>query len=122
MSTSWRVMLNSNLWNQEKFEKDFINHPEIRRLAQSKGQCRMISCPKKGDTVFFVLKGKIVMRGIVDSNGFENGTDHQYHSCNKGIIRSHAIPNEFAWIRIEEIGLSISIRPTGQRTWAKFNL
>jgi hypothetical protein len=119
MSTSWRVILNYRLWNQEKYEKDFISHPEMRRLAQSKGNCRMISCPKLGDKVSFVIKGKIVMRGSVDSTGFENGTDHQKHSCNTDTVRAHAIPTEFIWIRINEVGLSENIRRTGQRTWAK---
>ena len=119
MCTLWRVMLNSRLWNQDKYEQDFASRPELRRFAQSKGKCRMVSCPQKGDTVFFVLKGKIVMRGIVESNGFENGTAHQEHSCNDGTIRPHAIPTEFVWIRIEEVGLSENIRHTGQRTWAK---
>jgi hypothetical protein len=79
----------------------------------------MISCPNKGDMVSFVYKGVIRMRGVVESNGFEYGTCHQDHSCNDGTLRAHATPTEFAWIRIEEIGLSENIRPTGQRTWAK---
>ena len=119
MATRWRVMLNARLWNQKKYEEDFHTHPEVRRLAQSKGYCRMVSCPNRGDLVFFVCKKKIVMRGIVDSNGFEHGTEHQEHSCNDGILRPHSIPNEFAWIKIEEVGLSENIPPTGQRTWAK---
>jgi hypothetical protein len=112
-------MLNPLLWKQQQYEVDFITRPEVRRLAQSKGNCRMISCPNRGDTVSFVLKGKIVMRGVVESNGFENGTAHQQHSCNDGAVRPHATMPEFAWIRIEEVGLSENIRPTGQRTWAK---
>lgn len=119
MSIKWRVMLNSRLWKQNKYEDDFATRPEVRRIAQSKGRCRMISCPKKGDIVFFVLKGKIVMRGIVDSDGFEYGTEHQNHSCNDGVMRPHSTINEFIWIKIEEVGLSTSIFPTGQRTWAK---
>ena len=118
----WRVMLNHRLWNQKQYEEDFAVRPEVRRLAQSKGRCRMISCPKKGDITLFVLKGKIVMKGIVESDGFEHGLDHQEHSCNTGTIRSHALVNEFAWVRIEEIGLSEYIRPTGQRTWAKVSV
>jgi len=114
MPTSWRVVLNSTLWNQAKFEKS-----ENRMLAQSKGACRMVTCPKKGDNVSFVLKGKIVMKGIVESDGFVIGIDHKKDSCNLGEHRIHALTNEFAWIKITEIGLSIDIRPTGQRTWAK---
>jgi len=116
---SWRVMLNSSLWKQKKYEDDFACRPEVRRLAQSKGNCHMKHCPKKGDIVSFVLKGKIVMRGVIDGNGFEDGTAHQEHSCNDGVLRFHATTSQFIWIRIEEIGLSENIRPTGQRTWAK---
>jgi len=112
-------MLNHHLWKQDKYEEDFAIHPEVRRLAQSKGNCRMISCPKKGDIASFVLKGKIVMRGVVESDGFEYGTAHQEHSCNDGTLRLHATTPQFAWIRIKEVGLSENIRPTGQRTWAK---
>jgi len=115
-------MLSSSLWNQKKYEEDFATRPEVRRLAQSKGRCKMVSVPKIGDMVSFVMKGKIVMKGIVESNGFENGTDHKEHSCNVGVMRYHSIPTEFVWVRIEEVGLSENIRPTGQRTWAKMSV
>jgi hypothetical protein len=119
MVTTWRVILNSKLWNQKKYEEDFHSQPSITKLAQSKGRCRMINCPKKYDIVYFVCKGKIVMKGVLDSDGFLNGTEHQTDSYNIGNIRRHAIPPEFAWIVINEVGLSIPIRRTGQRTWAK---
>ena len=79
----------------------------------------MVLCPKKEDHVSFVLKGKVVMRGIVQSNGFENGTYHQQDSYNTGTARPHAVPTEFVWIEITEVGLSEDIRRTGQATWAK---
>ncbi len=119
MPKIWRVMLNKKKWNQQKYEKLYAEYPETRRLAQSKGACRMVVCPKKGDTVNFVYNGKIVMKGVVDSDGFEHGTHHQHHSCNSGIKRPHATPPECTWISISEVGLSIPIRHTGQRTWAK---
>ena len=119
MPSSWRVMLNSSLWNQKKYEDDFHSRPEVRRLSQSKGACRMVSCPQMGDLVSFVYKGKIVMKGCVDSNGFEHGVDHQAHSCNIGETRIHSVTTEFAWVRILNVGLSEDIRKTGQRTWAK---
>ena len=72
-----------------------------------------------GGVAKFVLKGKVIMRGVLMSDGFENGTAHQEHSCNDGEMRPHATTAEFAWIRIAEVGLSEPIRPTGQRTWAK---
>lgn len=119
MPNSWRIMLNGRLWNQRKYEEDWTNRPEVRRIAQSKGMRHMVLCPKKGDIVSFVLKGNVVMRGIVDSDGFENGTAHQHHSCNTGVTRRHAITTKFIWIKITEVGLSEYIRPTGQATWAK---
>ena len=118
MPTCWRVML-SHLWDQAKYEHDFLLQPEVRRLAQSKGRCRMKLCPQKGDIISFVYKGKIVMRGECESNGFEVGTAHQTHSCNIGDNRPHSDPQEFAWVIITVVGLSEDIRKTGQRTWAK---
>lgn len=82
----------------------------------------MASCPKKGDLVSFVWKGKIVMKGNVESDGFLNGIDHQQHSCNDGETRPHSINPEFAWIRITEVGLSETIRPTGRDTWQKMSV
>jgi len=117
--TAWRVMLNKNLWNQSLYEENFATMPEVRRIAQSKGRCAMKRLPLKGDTVYFVLKGRIVMRGFVDSEGFETGTAHQAHSCNVGAVRAHAGPQEYAWVVVNQIGLSEPIRATGQRTWAK---
>ena len=112
-------MLNQKLWNQEQYERSFQLQPEVRRIAQSKGLCNMVICPKKGDYVAFVLKGKIVMKGYVDSDGFEEGSNHKLHSCNIGDIREHTNSNKFAWVIITEVGLSQDIRKTGQRTWAK---
>jgi len=115
---SWRVMLNSSRWNKKKYEEDFHENQNIKRLAQSKGLCRMVVCPQKGDDVSFVCKGKIIMKGIVDSE-FEEGNEHQLDTYNLGLYRPHSILTEFAWIIITEVGLSENIRPTGQRTWAK---
>ena len=118
MATHWRVML-SALWNQEKYEDDFYLQPEVRRLAQSKGRCQMIVCPQKDDRVSFVYKGKIVMKGVCETDGFEVGTAHRAHSCNMGDVRPHSVASEFAWIRITDVSLSEEFRRTGQRTWAK---
>jgi hypothetical protein len=114
----WRVLINGSLWNQTKFEDEF-HDPAKRRIPQSKGQRRMRTEPRTGDSVNFVIRGKIVMKGIVESDGFEHGVEHQIHPCNKGHVRTHSIPPEFAWVQIVEVGLSIPIRPTGQSTWAK---
>ncbi len=118
MPSLWRVIFNDSLWNQHSFETFF--EPEVR-FPQSKGCCRMVKCPKQGDIVFFVLKGTIVMKGIVESDGFVSGHDHQHHFCNVGDDRKHAVPNEFVWINILEVGLSKRIRKTGQRTWVQVN-
>lgn len=119
MTTSWRVMINPSLWDYENFKEEFVRNHENKRVAQSKGRCHMVVCPKKGDLVSFVIKGKIVMRGVVDSDGFENGTDHHLDPCNVGSVRPHSLPHEFVWVRITDVGLSEHIRRTGQRTWAK---
>ena len=121
MTRSWRVNINKYLWDQEWYEAVCHTHPEERRLAQSKGRARMRICPAKGDNVVFVVKGVIRMKGVVESDGFLEGTDHQRSPYNMGATRLHAEHPEFAWIRITDIGLSQQIRKTGQRTWAQFN-
>jgi hypothetical protein len=118
--SSWRVILNSKLWNQEKYENNWRTMPECRRLPQSKGNCVMKVCPKKGDSVAFVFRGNIVMRGVVESDGFISGIHHTDHSCNLGDNRPHADGNnEFAWVQITEIGLNQAFPKSGQRTWCK---
>jgi hypothetical protein len=61
------------------------------------------------------------MKGVVDSEGFEDGTSHQEHSCNVGDARPHATPTQFAWIITTLLAQPEDIRPTGQRTWAKIS-
>ena len=119
MANTWRVLLNPKYWNQVKYERDFATRPEVHYLSQSKGGRRMISCPQKGDIVLFVIKGKIRMRGIMESNGFETGTCHQEHSCNTGTIRPHEFVEEYARVKIIEVGLSDDIDFFGQHTWHK---
>jgi hypothetical protein len=115
----WRVMLNSKLWDQTRYVELYKTSTESHRIAQSKGQCPMVKCPQRGDEVSFVLKGNVVMKGVVDSDGFEFGTEHQNHPCNIGPIRPHADNEQFIWVKIEMVNLSEPIRHTGQRTWAK---
>jgi hypothetical protein len=121
--TVWRVNTNKKLWNQSKYEEDWKNYPEVRRLPQSKGNSKMVNCPKKGDEVVFVYDKKIVMKGIIDSDGFEERNEqnapHRYHSSNIGGNRPHTICNEFIWVYITEIGLSEDARHRGQRAWMK---
>jgi len=118
LSKSWRVCLNGALWDYEKYRADFNAQP-MPLFPQSKGRRHMVSCPRRGDAVSFVLRQKIIMKGTVASDGFEVGTAHQEDPYNRGKRRDHAEPSEFAWIKIEEVGLSIVIRRTGQSTWAK---
>ena len=116
--SNWRVML-SGLWDQKKYANLWNTQSESRRIAQSKGTARMITFPKRGDTVDFVLKGAIVMQGVIDSDSFERGTWHQEHSCNIGDHRPHAENPEFIWVKINAVNLNIPVRKTGQRTWLK---
>ena len=117
VSATWRIMLSKKRWNQEKYERDWYLMPEVRCLPQSKGACNMVLCPKRGDSVTFVYDKQIVMKGIVESDGFEYNKDHQEHSSNIGENRPHAVLNLCAWVRVTEVGLSEYIRPTGQKTW-----
>lgn len=94
--------------------------PEEKRLAQSKGMRNMLSLPGSGDIVNFVSRGHVIMRGIVESNGFQQGTSHHDDPFNRprNPISRHRIVNEFVWIKITHVNLNEPIRPTGQATWA----
>jgi hypothetical protein len=120
MAQTWRVMLSSKWWNQSKYEDDWHEKPEVRRLPQSKGNTNMKKTPQKGDLAKFILKGKIVMEGVVDNDGFESGSYHQIHSCNIGDNREHSIPREFVWVNIIQVNLDQRVRVTGQQTWIKW--
>lgn len=43
---TWRVVLNSKLWNQKKFEEDWKENI-VFRIPQSKGKCTIKNIPKK---------------------------------------------------------------------------
>ncbi len=117
--TNWRVMLNSTLWKQDDFEKKWMKG-ERPLLAQSRGNARMVALPQRDDTVDFVYKGQVRMRGTVASDGFVTGTAHQNDDCNSGEVRPHAELNQFAWIRINDVlAEPIAVPFTGQRTWLK---
>jgi hypothetical protein len=118
MST-WRVLINPKLWDQEEFIRKYNAFPEDSFLSQSKGRCAMRSLPKAGDTILFVIKGRVVMKGLMESDGFITGTAHRVHSCNRGPIRSHTDVPEFALVKILTTGLDDPIEWKGQRTWAK---
>ncbi len=112
-------MLNGSLWDQAKFTEQW-KKGEKQLLAQSRGKAPMVALPARGDQVVFVLKGKIVMRGCLISDGFVRGTAHQNDSNNLGDQRTHAEHEEFAWILINNISEEPqSVPRTGQRTWLK---
>jgi hypothetical protein len=113
----WRVMLSSKHWDHTKYERLWEVDHSRRRLPQSKGNKSMKYVPQQGDTVYFIFKQKIVMKGIFDSDGFEVGNNHQIHPCNIGTNREHSIASVMAWINITEVGLSEAVRLTGQQTW-----
>ena len=114
----WRVLLSKKKWDQKNYEELYTASPDARRLPQSKGALPMKRVPERGDIVQFEWCGQVVMRGRIDSDGFENGTEHQVHTCNRGTDRTHATASkEYTWIMITEIGLSEPIKWRGQRTW-----
>jgi hypothetical protein len=119
---NWRVILNNKLWDQKLYENDWIKNKEIRKIAQSKGNCKMVNCPVLNDTVDFVINGKIAMKGIIETDGFIIGNEHQkYSKYNIGENRIHTETMEYVWVIIIKIGLSEDIRNTGRRTWVKYN-
>jgi hypothetical protein len=112
-------MLSSKLWKQEEFEEQW-KKGKRPMLAQSRGNARMMALPQRDDTVDFVFKGQIRMRGTVSSDGFLTGTAHQNDDCNEGTARPHAELNQFAWILINEVlAEPVTVPFTGQRTWLK---
>jgi predicted RNA-binding protein len=118
----WRVIINADNWDQSKYEREWAMRPEQKRFAQTKGTARMVVVPRKNERINFVMKGEIVMRGYVESEGFIQGEIHkEEHSCVKGTLRDRPWDhiNEYAWVKITEVGLNEPIKRTGQRTWAK---
>ena len=121
---TWRVLINPKNWDQKKYEGEWNGpRPEQKRFPQTKGRAKMAVVPLKNDRINFVISGKIVMRGYVESDGFLVGDAHKdEHSCVIGTLRDrpwdHRV-NEYLMVKIDEVGLSIPIRHTGQRTWAK---
>ena len=83
---NWRVILNSKLWDQKLYENDWIINKEIRRIAQSKGNCKIVNCPVLNDTVDFVINGKIVMKGIIETDGFIIGNEHQKYNIVRNVF------------------------------------
>ena len=62
------------------------------------------------DTVDFVINGKIAMKGIIETDGFIIGNEHQkYSKYNIGEKRIHTETLEYVWVNITKIGLSDDI-------------
>lgn len=128
--TTWRVLINPKNWDQQKFADEWNgSRPEQKEkgFPQTKGCAKMKTVPRKNDRVNFVISGKIVMRGYVDTDGFLEGDAHKdehscVNSCVKGTLRERPWDhvNEYLGVKIDEI-LKVPelIRRTGQRTWAK---
>ena len=125
MPVTWRVVLNRKLWDQEKYIARCKEYPESKYLPQSKGNAKMVKVPSKGDIVYFVLKGKIIMEGCLETDGFIRGDAHRNHSCNIGQIRPHTDNDEYAICKItrgiEDDFVAVAIPHTGQRTWQVYN-
>ena len=112
-------MLSSKLWDQSVYEHKWYTDPSARVFAQSKGRAVMRTCPSKDDEVWFVLRGHVVMKGVVLTDGFIDGDEHKTHACNLGTVRAHAELSQYASVKITEVGLAQRIAPSGQRTWAQ---
>lgn len=117
----WRVMINKAFWDVDGFCQDW-KHPLT--IQQSKGRAVMRVRPVRDDKVVFVCQGKIVMRGVLVSDGFVSGVGHQRDVYNRGAVREHAEPTEYADVRIDTVYHTDNpgakaVRPTGQRAWAK---
>lgn len=119
----WRVLLSTKDWDQEKYEWLCATNPAIKRLPQSKGRCLMVECPLKGDGAIFVHKNRVVMSGIVEHDGFLEGTDHLDHCCYTGA--KEGADRNFTWVQINDVGLRLDTGHVGkfpwkgQRTWIK---
>ena len=113
MST-WRVLINPKLFAWKKFIED-----RNSRINQSKGRCEMRILPKAGDTILFVIKGRIKFKGIMESDGFCIGDSHRDDPYNIGESRSHSAPDYYAKVKILSTDLDDPIEWKGQRTWAK---
>lgn len=118
----WRVMINKKLWDVDAFRKDW-KHPLT--IQQSKGRAVMRVRPVRDDKVVFVCQGKIVMRGVVVSDGFVSGVGHQRDVYNRGAVREHAEPTEYADVQITWVfqGAIEEMEEVpewkGQSTWCK---
>lgn len=133
--TVWRVLINPTLWNLAKF-RDVFSDPQDRRtgfspvqrtgenewtpsarIAQAKGKCAMKQVPMKGDLVKFVVKGFVLMTGIVETDGFRYGDEVVLDECNLGVA-PHREVKAYTWVKAIRFCPPEAIEWKGQRTWA----
>jgi hypothetical protein len=112
--TVWRVLINPTLWNLAKFRDEWT---PSARIAQAKGKCAMKRVPRKGDLVKFVVKGFVLMTGIVETDGFRFGDEVALDECNVGAA-PHREVNAYTWIKAIRFCTPEAIEWKGQRTWA----
>ena len=112
--TVWRVLINPTLWNLAKFRDEWT---PSARIAQAKGKCAMKQVPMKGDLVKFVVKGFVLMTGIVETDGFRCGDEVVLDECNLGVA-SHREVKAYTWVKAIRFCAPEAIEWKGQRTWA----
>jgi hypothetical protein len=108
----WRVSWNKKFYKQNSLEVG-------DEFAQSKGRAKMRSIPCQGDLVYIACGGKCIYKGIVISDGFLEGIDHQEDTNNLGGLPSHRQPREYARIKITSKPINPGILRGVQRTWSK---
>ena len=117
---SWRVLINNKYWDYKKFIE---NYNQTKIIYQTKGLQHMVTLPKKNDSVYYVLKQQIIMKGIITSDGFIIGDLHKNDPC---IIDKSKFDSltEYIECKITEIYNSPykRVKHIGQNTWNRVNL
>ncbi len=111
-------------WDQAKYERLFVEYPEVRSLYQSKGRALMKVCPEPGDTFIIEYGGVGVMEGEVVL-GFHDDPESEKHrhSCNKG-GSPHATETQVALLLVRRIIPAeerTDMPRRGQRTWVQIH-
>jgi len=113
--TVWRVLINPKLWNLAKFRDEWT---PSSRIAQAKGKCKMARTPKKGDLVKFVVKGFVIMTGLIETDGFRFGDEVALDEYNIGSA-PHRESNAYTWIKAIRFCEPEAIEWHGQSTWCR---
>jgi hypothetical protein len=77
----------------------------------------MKQVPMKGDLVKFVVKGFVLMTGIVETDGFRYGDEVVLDECNMGVA-PHREVKAYTWVKAIRFCAPEAIEWKGQRTWA----